>query len=114
FPRAPGGRMTRTAAETASALRAGTLKPTAVAEEALARAAEREPDVHAFLHLRSADEVLAQARRLEREPRSSWGPLAGVPVALKDNLCTRDMPTTCASRILEGYRPPYDATAVAR
>ena len=106
--------MTRTAAETASALRAGTLTPTAVAEEALARAAEREPDVHAFLHLRSADEVLAEARRLEREPRSSWGPLAGVPVALKDNLCTRDMPTTCASRILEGYRPPYDATAVAR
>src|SRR3984957_6478494 len=40
------------------------------------------------------------------------GPLAGVPVALKDNLCTRGIPTTCGSRILEGWRPPYDATVV--
>ena len=42
------------------------------------------------------------------------GPLAGVPVALKDNLCTRGVPTTCSSRILEGWRPPYDATVVTR
>jgi aspartyl-tRNA(Asn)/glutamyl-tRNA(Gln) amidotransferase subunit A len=42
------------------------------------------------------------------------GPLAGVPVALKDNLCTRGTPTTCSSRILEGWRPPYDATVVER
>ena len=40
------------------------------------------------------------------------GPLAGVPVALKDNLCTRGVPTTCSSRILDGWRPPYDATVV--
>src|SRR5881409_2799070 len=42
------------------------------------------------------------------------GPLAGVTVALKDNLCTRGIPTTCSSRILEGWRPPYDATVVSR
>ena len=42
------------------------------------------------------------------------GLLAGVPVALKDNLCTRGVPTTCSSRILEGWRPPYDATVVTR
>ena len=42
------------------------------------------------------------------------GPLAGVPVALKDNLCTRGIPTTCSSRILEGWKPPYDATVVTR
>ena len=42
------------------------------------------------------------------------GPLAGVPVALKDNLCTRGVPTTCSSRMLEGWRPPYDATVVQR
>ncbi len=42
------------------------------------------------------------------------GPLAGVPVALKDNLCTRGVPTTCSSRILEGWLPPYDATVVTR
>jgi aspartyl-tRNA(Asn)/glutamyl-tRNA(Gln) amidotransferase subunit A len=45
---------------------------------------------------------------------SAGGPLLGAPVGLKDLLCTRDMPTTCASRILEGYRPPYDATVVSR
>ncbi|MEO9223572.1 MAG: Asp-tRNA(Asn)/Glu-tRNA(Gln) amidotransferase subunit GatA, partial [Acidimicrobiales bacterium] len=42
------------------------------------------------------------------------GPLAGVPIALKDNLCTRGIPTTCSSRILDGWRPPYDATVVQR
>ena len=42
------------------------------------------------------------------------GPLAGVPIALKDNLCTRGVPTTCSSRILEGWRPPYTATVVER
>src|SRR5260221_637093 len=42
------------------------------------------------------------------------GPLAGVPVALKDNMCTRGVPTTCSSRILEGWKPPYDATVVQR
>ncbi len=46
--------------------------------------------------------------------RGAEGPLAGVPVAVKDNLCTTDFPTTCGSRILEGYRPPYDATVVRR
>ena len=47
-------------------------------------------------------------------PASDPGPLAGVPVALKDNLCTRGVPTTCSSRILDGWRPPYDATVVER
>lgn len=58
--------------------------------------------IHAFLHLNE------QARQ------TGDGPLGGVAVALKDNLCTRDMPTTCASRILEGWVPPYDAHVVER
>ncbi len=58
---------------------------------------------------RQADAV-DEAVAAGRDP----GPLAGVPVALKDNLCTRGVPTTCSSRILEGWRPPYDATVVAR
>ena len=44
----------------------------------------------------------------------SAGPLAGVPIAIKDNLCTRGIPTTCSSRILEGWRPPYNATVIDR
>ena len=56
---------------------------------------------------RAADEVDAAVARGD-DP----GPLAGVPIALKDNMCTRGIPTTCSSRILEGWRPPYDATVV--
>src|SRR5690606_1589085 len=61
-----------------------------------------------------ADQARARAAEIDamvaagRDP----GPLAGVPVALKDNLCTRGIPTTCSSRILEGWSPPYDATVV--
>ena len=53
-------------------------------------------------------------RRRGRRAATIPGPLAGVPIALKDNLCTRGVPTTCSSRILEGWRPPYDATVVDR
>jgi aspartyl-tRNA(Asn)/glutamyl-tRNA(Gln) amidotransferase subunit A len=52
-------------------------------------------------------------RQVEAEPNPQ-GPLAGVPIALKDNMCTRGIPTTCSSRILEGWLPPYDATVVER
>ena len=71
-------------------------------------------EIHAF-NLVLADEARAAAAAIDaavaagRDP----GPLAGVPVALKDNMCTRGIPTTCSSRILEGWRPPYDATVVA-
>ena len=77
--------------------------------------AAREADIHAF-NLVLADEARAAAVALdERIARGEDpGPLAGVPIALKDNLCTRGIATTCSSRILEGWRPPYDATVVQR
>jgi aspartyl-tRNA(Asn)/glutamyl-tRNA(Gln) amidotransferase subunit A len=85
-----------------------------VCREALARIARLEPSLHAF---NAVDEegALARAASIDKDPGRWRGqPLAGIPVALKDNLCTRGLPTTASSRILEGYRPPYNATVVDR
>ncbi len=81
----------------------------------LDRCAMLEPRLHAFLHL-DPDAALRQADAADaaRASGDSCGPLAGIPVAVKDVLATHDMPMTAASKILEGYCPPYDATAVAR
>ncbi len=84
-------------------------------EAALTRIAETESRLHAYLHVR-ADGALRDAAELDRmdpEARAAL-PLAGVVVAVKDNLVVKDAPTTAGSKILEGYRPPYTATAVAR
>ncbi len=72
-------------------------------------------EVKAFLHV-DREWSLAQARSVDArlDAGERLGPLAGVPIAVKDIFCTRGVPTTCASRILEGWRPPYDATVVRR
>ncbi|GIW71885.1 MAG: hypothetical protein KatS3mg102_1427 [Planctomycetota bacterium] len=103
------------AAAIARQVRAGELSALEVTEAFLARLEATEPHLRAWLHV-DAEGARAAARALDarRARGEPLGPLAGVPVALKDNLCTRGMPTTAASRILEGYVPPYDATAVAR
>jgi aspartyl-tRNA(Asn)/glutamyl-tRNA(Gln) amidotransferase subunit A len=77
--------------------------------------AEREGVLHAFVNVLEA-EARASARALDERLANGEdpGPLAGVPVAVKDNLCTRGIPTTCSSRMLEHWRPPYDATVVER
>ncbi|MBA3803196.1 MAG: Asp-tRNA(Asn)/Glu-tRNA(Gln) amidotransferase subunit GatA, partial [Acidimicrobiia bacterium] len=72
-------------------------------------------EIHAF-NLVLADEARIRAAEIDAAVAAGDepGPLAGVPVALKDNMCTKGVPTTCSSRILEGWRPPYDATVVQR
>ncbi len=99
----------------ASAVRNGDLSATVVLERYLARIAEREPDVHAFNFVMEQE---ARTRAAEIDARVAAGHdpgrLAGVPVALKDLLCTRGVPTTCSSRILAGWVPPYDATVVRK
>ncbi len=99
----------------AAAVRAGERSVRSVVEEHLATIAAREADVHAFNTVLT-EEALAAADALDARLAAGEdvGPLAGVPVALKDNLCTRGVATTCSSRILEGWRPPYDATVVSR
>ena len=76
---------------------------------------ERDGGINAYITLNEAD-ALQKADEVDRRVAAgeSVGSLAGVPVALKDTLCTKGLLTTCASRILDGFRPPYDATAVAR
>ncbi|MDH3753906.1 MAG: Asp-tRNA(Asn)/Glu-tRNA(Gln) amidotransferase subunit GatA [Acidimicrobiia bacterium] len=107
--------MATTALEVASAVRAGERSARAVVEEHLAVIGEREAEVHAF-NLVMADEARERADAVDAAVAagSDPGPLAGVPVALKDNMCTRGVPTTCSSRILAQWRPPYDATTVER
>jgi aspartyl-tRNA(Asn)/glutamyl-tRNA(Gln) amidotransferase subunit A len=100
-----------TASEIAADVRAGRRTASDVLEEHLARIDAREGEIHAF-NLVTRDEARAAATAVDAS--DAKGPLAGVPIALKDNLCTRGVPTTCSSRILEGWRPPYDATVVAR
>ncbi len=103
------------AAALAREVSSGRRSAVEVLEEHLAAIAEADVEVHAFNHVmeaeaRAAAEAVDAAVAAGRDP----GPLAGVPVALKDNLCTRGVPTTCSSRILSGWLPPYDATVVTR
>jgi aspartyl-tRNA(Asn)/glutamyl-tRNA(Gln) amidotransferase subunit A len=104
-----------TALDLAEQVRTGAVSAAEVVERHLAAIDESDGAVHAFLT------VLHDAARREASviddriaAGDDPGPLAGVPVAVKDNLCTRGVPTTCSSRILDGWCPPYDATVVER
>jgi aspartyl-tRNA(Asn)/glutamyl-tRNA(Gln) amidotransferase subunit A len=107
--------MADSAIDIAADVRAGRRTARDVLEQHLAQISAREGDVHAF-NLVTADDARARADEIDAAVArgDDPGPLAGVPIALKDNLCTRGIATTCSSRILEGWRPPYDATVVRR
>lgn len=102
------------AAALADALVARDVSSVEATQAHLDRIAAVDGDVHAFLHVN--ENALAAARSIDsrRAAGDDLGALAGVPIAIKDVLCTQDMPTTSGSKILEGWRPPYDATPVAK
>jgi len=104
-----------TASGIASAVSSGSVSARAVVDAHLEQIAARDGDIHAF-NLVTADEARAQADAIDADIAAGRpvGPLAGVPIALKDNLCTHGINTTCSSKILEGWKPPYDATVVSR
>jgi aspartyl-tRNA(Asn)/glutamyl-tRNA(Gln) amidotransferase subunit A len=104
-----------TATEIGRLIADGEASAVEVAQAHLDRIAAVDDRVHAFLHVDS-DGALAAARAVDakRAAGEPLGPLAGVPIAVKDVIATKGVPTTCASRILEGWIPPYDATIVTR
>jgi aspartyl-tRNA(Asn)/glutamyl-tRNA(Gln) amidotransferase subunit A len=97
----------------------GLLGSKAIGAEEVARAyldrARKFDRLNVFVHI-DPENVLAQAREVDRKRAANepLGPLAGVPVAIKDLLCVNGEPTTCGSRMLRGFKPPYDATAIAK
>lgn len=113
-PTAPAPATVR-ALELADAVRAGTLRAAEVVEAHLAAIEALDSRLGCFVTV-TAERARRQAAAVDAALARGVdpGPLAGVPVALKDNLCTAGVPTTCASRILAGWHPPYDATVVTR
>ena len=103
------------AAQMAAALAAGITTSVELTEAHFARIERVDPAVHAFLYLDKAG-ALAQARESDakREKGEVPSALAGVPLALKDVLVQKGVPTTCGSKMLEGWRPPYDSTVVTK
>ncbi|MBL1113374.1 Asp-tRNA(Asn)/Glu-tRNA(Gln) amidotransferase subunit GatA [Streptomyces sp. 110] len=104
-----------TAAEIAARIASGAVTAVEVTEAHLARIEAVDEKVHAFLHV-DREGALAQARAVDakRERGEELGPLAGVPLALKDIFTTKGIPTTVGSKILDGWIPPYDATVTQR
>jgi aspartyl-tRNA(Asn)/glutamyl-tRNA(Gln) amidotransferase subunit A len=105
----------KTAAELAAAVTNGEASAVEVASAHLDRIAAVDGQVRAFLHV-AADDALAQAAEVDRKRAAGepLGPLAGVPVAVKDLFATVGMPTTCGSKILDGWMPPYESTITQR
>ena len=106
---------TTSAVGIASAVRAGDIRAADVVERNLAAIDAREPEIHAF-NLVLAEQARAAAAAIDAAVAAGNDPgvLAGVTIALKDNMCTRGIPTTCSSKILAGWKPPYNATVVDR
>ena len=105
----------RSVVDVAGAVARGELSAAAVVEENLKAIAARESEVHAF-NLVTADAARERAAQIDADVKQGRNPgrLAGVTIALKDNMCTRGVDTTCSSKILAGWKPPYDATVVRR
>jgi aspartyl-tRNA(Asn)/glutamyl-tRNA(Gln) amidotransferase subunit A len=109
------GFVRRTAADLSAALENGETTSVELTQAHLDRIAEVDGPVHAFLQVDTEGALRAARESDERRAAgNARGPLDGVPVAVKDVLATHGLPTTCGSRILEGWVPPYDATVVAR
>lgn len=102
-----------TAVELGKQIQSGKVSAVEAAREALGQIRRMEPVLHAFIHI-DEEGALERAGKVQQQIEKGClaGPLAGVPMAVKDNLCVKSRPTTCGSRILSGFRPSYTAHAV--
>jgi aspartyl-tRNA(Asn)/glutamyl-tRNA(Gln) amidotransferase subunit A len=105
----------KSASEMAAALANGETTSVALTQAHLDRIAEVDKDVHAFLYV-DTEGALAQAALADKKRAAGekLSPLAGIPLALKDVMVQKGIPTTCGSKMLEGWRPPYDSTVVSK
>ncbi|MCK5733369.1 MAG: Asp-tRNA(Asn)/Glu-tRNA(Gln) amidotransferase GatCAB subunit A, partial [Candidatus Latescibacteria bacterium] len=94
---------------------AGRVTSVAVTEAMLRTIAQRDGELNAYISL-MADTALEKAREVDERAKrgDALGPLAGIPVAVKDLICTKGARTTCGSRMLESFVPPYDATVIGK
>lgn len=101
--------------EMVSKIKSGELTSEAVVKSYIDEISKTESQVNAFLTL-TCDEALAKAKEIDAKIKAgeTLGALAGIPIAIKDNICTEGVNTTCASKMLEDFIPPYDATVVKK
>jgi aspartyl-tRNA(Asn)/glutamyl-tRNA(Gln) amidotransferase subunit A len=105
----------KSAAQIAHEVQSGATSASVELEASLAAVRARNEELNVFLYVDEVGARAAASRIDELVARGETvGPLAGVPIAIKDNLCQTGIPTTCSSRILEGWRPPYNATVIDR
>jgi aspartyl-tRNA(Asn)/glutamyl-tRNA(Gln) amidotransferase subunit A len=109
------GEITPTVAETVRRIQSQETSCEERVASRVARLPRMDRDIHAFLHF-AAESAVERARETDKRARRGemLGRLAGIAIAVKDNICVRGMPATCASKILEGFVPPYDATVIQR
>ncbi len=105
----------KTAVEIANDVQTGATTAVAQLDAAYVAIEARNAELNVFLHLdKEGARKIAQAIDARVAAGENVGPLAGVPIAIKDNLCQTGIPTTCSSKILEGWKPPYNATVIDR
>ena len=104
-----------TVQETVLAIQKGEMTAQEILKSHLKAIKDREEEINAF-NLVMTEEAIEEAEKIDSlvAEGKNPGPLAGIPVAVKDNICTQGIPTTCSSNILAGWLPPYDATIVER